>query len=156
MEHKSLINNGMRYISYLLFLLLLGCDNSALQQELEAAQTTIKQLEQELKEVKTASVEAPLVHLVLFKLKADADPNVMLTELQKLEAISEVKELEIGPYEDLGDPRALSDYSLIMQMSFIDTAAYQTYQKHPIHLALKENIKPILAGPPATYDFIKQ
>jgi len=41
-------------------------------------------------------------------------------------------------------------------MSLKNEKAYQDYQKHPIHLALKENTKQYMAGPPVTYDFVKK
>lgn len=79
----------------------------------------------------------------------------MIEEIKKLEAIEQVHEMQVGQFKDLGDQRALSDYELFLQMSFTDEAAYQTYQKHPIHLTLKEKAGAYLAGPPVTYDYIK-
>ena len=73
-----------------------------------------------------------------------------------MEAIKEVMDFEVGPFENLGDSRALSNYSILMQMSFATIAAYKRYQEHPLHSALKENTSPFLAGPPATYDFRKK
>ena len=65
-------------------------------------------------------------------------------------------DLEVGPFEELGDTRALSQYGLFMQMSFANKAAYEVYQKHPTHLALRENTGQFMAGPPVTYDFMKK
>ncbi|NRB49484.1 MAG: Dabb family protein [Saprospiraceae bacterium] len=138
-------------------LLLCSCSNTALEEELATSKEKIVALESELKNLKAEEDKvAPLVHIVLFNLKEDADQAALVAEIKKLEAIEEVQDLEVGPFENLGDDRALSDYELIMQMSFVDNEAYQAYQTHPVHLALKEAAKTYLGGPPATYDFIKE
>lgn len=147
----------MRYLLIFSLLVLVACTNTAVQEEL----TTLKQELTAAKE-KITSVESQiepegeLVHLVLFKVKPDADQAAMVAEVKKLTGIKEVMDLEIGSFEDLGDGRALSEYSILMQMSFANKAAYENYQKHPIHLALKDNLNPFMAGPPATYDFVKK
>ena len=145
----------MKYLNLLLLITFFSCSNSAVQQELEKAkqqlveaQAVIKNLEEQIEP------EGDLVHIVLLKLKPDADQAALIVELKKMEGIKEVMELEVGPFEDLGDARALSDYNMIMQMSFKDQTAYETYQKHEIHLNLKESLGPYLAGPPATYDYM--
>lgn len=97
---------------------------------------------------------APLVHIVLLKVKENAAIDELILEIQKLSAIPEVKNLEVGTFKDLGDTRALSEYAVLMQMRFENEPDYQVYQKHPIHLALKENTKLYLAGPPVTYDYL--
>lgn len=147
----------MKYLFIFPLLIFVSCSDSSLQKQLEstqnelqAAQATIENLQEQIEP------EGDLVHVVFFKLKPDADQAVLLAEVKKMEGIKEIMDLEIGPFENLGDARALSEYSMMMQMSFADAAAYQTYQKHPLHLALKENVKPLMAGPPATYDFIKK
>jgi len=146
----------MKYIYFFSFLFFLSCSNKLetdlanLQQELATATEKIKQLQSEIEP------EGKLVHLVFFKISADADQSAFVAEIKKLEKIEGVMDLEVGPFEDLGDPRALATYTMLMQMSFADKKAYDRYQKHPIHLALKENIGQFMAGPPATYDFIKK
>ncbi len=97
-----------------------------------------------------------MVHLIFFKLKPEADIAFLAKEIQKLENIDVVKDLQHGAFEDLGDKRALSEYQYFMEMSFVDKAAYKLYQKHPLHLKLKEKAKPMLAGPPAAYDYMKE
>lgn len=137
--------------------LLVGCSNAALEEELTASKEKIAALESELTSLKAQEDKAaPMVHIVLFNLKEDADQAALIAEIKKLEAIEEIQELEVGPFENLGDDRALSDYELIMQMSFINAEAYQAYQQHPVHLALKELATSYMGGPPATYDFIKE
>ena len=148
----------MRNLLYLILLsFLLGCSNGAIQEalhkaeeELAAAKNTIVELESQIEP------EGQLVHIVFFQLKPEADQAALIAEIKKLEAIDVVKDLEVGPFEDLGDGRALSHYQIMMEMSFDDAAAYKRYQAHPIHLALKESSKAYLAGPPATYDYVKR
>lgn len=138
-------------------LLLTSCSNATLEAELATSKEKIAALESELTSMQTAKEEtAPLVHIVLFNLKEDADQAALIAEIKKLEAIEEIQELEVGPFENLGDDRALSEYELIMQMSFVNNEAYQAYQQHPVHLALKESAKAYMGGPPATYDFMKE
>lgn len=136
---------------FIFLFIMVSCSNSKVQEELAAVKKALAELE-----AKEPTEEGALVHIVFFKVKPDADRDAFIQEIKKLEAIKEVKELEVGPFEDLGDSRALSDYGVIMQMSFTDSIAYQQYQKHPIHLALKDNTAVFLAGPPATYDFLKK
>jgi len=149
----------MKYLIILnLFLFgLSSCSDSALQkeltsvqQELEASTPSVKKLQDQIEE------EGELVHVVLFKLKSAADQGFLIKEVKKLEAIDEVKDLEVGFFENLEDPRALTEYGMMMEMSFDNVADYKTYQAHPLHLALKENIKAFMAGPPATYDYVKE
>lgn len=120
------------------------------KQQLAAAQVTIEQLKAAIEP------EGDLIHLVFFNLKPEVDPEVLVKEIKKLEAIEEVMDLEVGAFAELGDARAMSEYQLLMQMSFADSAAYQSYQKHPIHMALKEIAMPWLNGPPVTYDLYKK
>lgn len=134
-----------------------GCSDSVGQEELQnlkdelaIAKTTIETLKSQIE------LEGQFVHVVFFKLKKEADPDALISEIKKLEAIKEVKDLEVGTFEDVGDVRALSDYNIMMEMSFDDIEGYKIYQAHPIHLALKESAKMMLAAPPATFDFMKK
>ena len=56
----------------------------------------------------------PLVHVVYFKVKPDADQSKLIEEINKLEEIEVLQDLEVGSFEDLGDERALSDYQVVM------------------------------------------
>lgn len=147
----------VKYVLIGSLFLLSACTNTAIQEELAAVKQDLKVAQNKIVSLKSQlEPEGELVHLVLFKVKADADQAALVAEVKKLEQIKEVMDLEIGPFEDLGDARALSDYSILMQMSFVNKAAYENYQKHPTHLALKENIGKFMSGPPATYDFMKK
>ena len=151
----------MQYFSFLLIFILGSCSNAALETELSSiknalatAEAALQKANQEIAILKQDDT-GKLVHVVFFKIKPDA-AAAAITEMKKLAEISEVQDLEVGTFEDLGDARALSDYHLIMEMTFDNKAAYDKYQQHPIHLALKDNVGAFLAGPPATYDFIEQ
>ena len=145
------------FIFFIFLSSLTGCSNSVVQEELvkvknelATARTTIETLKSQIE------LEGELVHVVFFKLKQEANPDALISEIKKLGAIKEVKDLEVGPFEDVGDARALSDYHIMMKMSFDDIEGYKIYQAHPIHLALKESAKMMLAAPPATFDFMKK
>lgn len=147
----------MKYTLFLCILLLTSCSDAAIQQELEAVKADLATAQSSITSLRNQiEPEGNLVHIVLFKLKPDVNQAAILAEAKKLENIKEVMDLEIGPFENLGDARALLEYTMVMQMSFADATSYQIYQQHPIHLALKENVKQYLSGPPATYDFMKK
>lgn len=151
----------MRLLSFLLLSVLMSCSNAAIQSELETtklalketeiALTTVNQQLSDLQKVETAK----LVHVVFFKVKAEAEAD-LIVEIKKLEGIPVIQDLEVGTFENLEDPRALSYYNIVMEMSFADKAAYEVYQKHPLHLALKDNTKSMMTGPPATYDYLEK
>ena len=94
-----------------------------------------------------------LRHLVLFKAKSEDDAQKLVSELSALGKIDEVKSIEVGRFLDLEDARALSDYQVILNVTFENKAEYATYQSHDIHLAVKENVKKHLSGPPVSYDY---
>ena len=135
-------------------LLFIGCSNGTLEQELKDTKNLLEKSEQLLTEL--VNKDYPLVHTVYLTLKPDADQVALISEINKIEAIEVLHDLEIGTFENLEDKRALSDYQLMMSMSFENEADYKTYQAHELHLALKENIVQFLAGPPVTYDYIKK
>ena len=153
----------MKYFTLLVTLIFLtACSNPELEQELELlnirlekTSATLDSTRNELELFKNEE-SGQLTHIVFFKLKPDVDQSALIAEIKKLEMIKEVKDLEVGPFENLGDERALSEYSMVMEMSFEDADAYQVYQVHPIHLALRQAVKSYLAGPPATYDYMKK
>jgi len=144
----------------LLFILLVGiisCSNPTVQEDLNKVQAELATAKSTIENLKSQiEPEGKLVHIVFFKLKTNVDLVALGNEIKKLEAIEVIKDLQFGFFENLDDTRALSDYDLMMEMSFDDKEAYKKYQAHPIHLALKENVKSFLAGPPATYDYLKK
>lgn len=152
----------MRYIVITLFFsfFLVCCHNPNHQ-----LQDELKQTKEELEFVKLQipnsgkMAKGFLVHEVYFNLKdnlTDDQKQSFLNQIKTLHQISEVKNLKIGKFEFLNDPRALKDYEMIMTMEFESKKAYVKYQSHPIHLELKKATANILAAPPSTYDFIVQ
>ncbi|MEZ4885709.1 MAG: Dabb family protein [Chitinophagales bacterium] len=137
--------------------------DSNLQTELEGLQTQLQQkttdlanLRKEMSSIVSAQ-QTPLVHLVFLKVKDDIsaeDKTALMNTLKRLADIAEVKNLHVGDFEDLGDERALSDYDVVMQMGFQTKEDYQKYQADERHIQAKAAMKPFLAGPPATYDFV--
>jgi len=148
----------MKNIGILILLTgFISCSNIVNQEELEkaklelaAAKTTIENLKSQIEP------EGDLVHVVLLKTKFSANLDALGSEIEKLRSIEVIKDLQYGAFENLGDKRALSDYSMMMEMSFDNEADYQIYQKHPLHLKLINNTKLLMAGPPATYDYMKK
>ncbi len=145
------------YIIFFLLFVFISCSDAALKEELNKTKADLKAAQTTISELKTQiEPEGELVHIVLFRLKSDADQARLVSEVMKLEGIEGLMDLQVGPFEDLGDKRALSEYAMIMEMSFENKAAYQKYQAHPLHLTLKENLKSLMASPPATYDYLKK
>jgi stress responsive alpha/beta barrel protein len=133
-------------ISFTIIALLIcsSCINSSKAYKTDSIQSEFQQFD-----------NAPLVHIVLLKVKENVDSKKLIEEIEKLNGIPGLINLEVGTFKDLGDTRALSAYSIIIQMRFENEKDYQTYQQHPIHLRLKENTKSYLASPPSTYDYWK-
>ncbi len=147
----------MKYLVFCSFLIFASCSDSALHDDIKKMKNELSEARANIETLKgQIEPEGSLVHVVMFKLKPDTDQAALIGEIKKLERIEQVKDLEVGGFEDLGDKRALSIYDMTMTMSFDSRADYETYQKHPIHLALKEYVTPMAAGAPATYDFIKK
>lgn len=147
----------MRYFLLGSLLIFFACSDAKIKEELVAVKQQLATANEKISQLETQlEPEGELVHLVFFKVKPNAGQAALVTEVKKLEGIEEVMDFEIGPFENLGDDRALAEYSMLMQMSFANKAAYENYQKHPIHLSLKENLGSFLVGPPATYDFMKK
>jgi len=137
-----------------------GCDR-VVREELEKSEAELARVRQQLdarSSSRTEAVqEAPrLVHLVWFTLKDggnEQECRALVAELKKLVEIPGVQDFEVGQFQPLGDERAMSQLDMVMQMGFDSEIAYRTYQDHPIHLQLKEDIGKYLGGPPITYDY---
>ena len=136
---------------------LISCTNSEIKKELQTTQIELQSARQKIIELESQiEPEGDLVHLVFFKLKPDSDRINFVSEIKKMAEIPGVMDLEIGPFADMGDQRALSEFDMLLQMSFSGAKAYRNYQKHPTHLAIQKNLGSYLAGPPTTYDFKKE
>lgn len=151
----------MKNTIYILTLLLIftSCkteDKSITQ--LEELKTVLEAKNQELLDLKnnTGNNKGAIVHSVYFEIQDGLSSQQLSTFINKckeLKKIKEVNNFRIGSFEDLGDPRALFDFQLVMDMSFKNKRAYEIYQNHPIHLNLKESIGEYLKKGPRTYDF---
>ncbi len=103
------------------------------------------------------SSKGDLVHVVYFDLKDGMSKDsvkMLIDEIERLKEIPSIRNLEIGKFTDLDDKRAMSHLELVMSMSFNSQEDYNSYQIHPIHIGLKSNCRPFIAGPPVTYNYI--
>ena len=148
-------------ISLLTFLLSACFSNPDYPAQLEAAQTEIQALKTQLEnriqaQEEQISFENTLVHIVLLQLNEDISDEEKETLVKKLESLADiptVKNLQIGMPEDTDDPRAMTDYDLVLHMGFSSLDNLVTYQKDENHLAIRADLKPYLAKPPVVYDF---
>ncbi|MFK7810504.1 MAG: Dabb family protein [Saprospiraceae bacterium] len=145
----------------LLFIISICCiacqqnDNTA--QKINELETNLAKVKNELAEHKSLK-NNDLVHIVYLDLKKEItveDKEKLMVAIRKLSEIPEVKNLELGSFKPLNDPRALSAFEVVFQMEFKDEKDYQIYQAHETHLALKTIAKDFVAGPPVTYDYLK-
>jgi len=149
----------MKYILLIGFSIcvLYSCSDpdATLRKELDTAVFKIDMLEQQLKS-KASAQSGDLVHIVYFNTKDDLNQkqqSTLIEDLNQLQGIQHIKSFALGHFKNLNDTRALSEYEIIMSMSFQDQESYQKYQDHPTHIALKGKLENYLAGPPATYDY---
>jgi len=163
----------MNHTKYLVFTLMIfsiiSCQQkgeTSSDETIESLQRIIQEKELENKRLLEVSEKlaedtqaGDLIHLVYFNTKPDLSSEQLENfekEILKLKTIPFLKDLEIGTFEDLNDPRAMNDFSLLMQMRFSNTSEYRDYQEHPAHLKLKEVAASYLAAPPVTYDYLIQ
>jgi len=103
------------------------------------------------------SAKEGLEHLVFFSLK-DSLEESSIQKFKKLllslERIEGVVEVEVYKKEEVGDPRAL-DFDLMMSVEFGKADDLRIYSTHPYHLAVRDSLMGFLAGPPATFDMIR-
>lgn len=143
----------------LLISILVSCQNANPQLEKELSETKARLVAAKAALEKINPSTASLVHEVYFNLKDDltsAQKEAFYQNILKLKDIPVVKNLVIGDFKNLADPRALADYEVKMSMEFSNEKEYAEYQAHPIHLSLKKMAGDVVAAPPATYDFIKK
>lgn len=145
-----------------LFFLFACSPNAEVQQKLATAEAELAKATEALghakEEINTLQLadNASIIHTVYFKVKdnlSESDLNTFVSEVKKLEQIEVVQDLDVGTFLDVGDARALSEYGVVMQISFANETDMAKYQEHPIHLGLKEKLGNWLAGPPAVHDF---
>ena len=81
-----------------------------LKAELAVTKTALEKTKVALNELETQE-DHPLVHIVYFKLKNVEDASALIAEIKKIEEIKVLKDLEVGTFKDLGDPRACLLYT---------------------------------------------
>lgn len=97
-----------------------------------------------------------LVHVVYFDLKPDLtekQKSTFFEDINKLKKIKFLLDLKIGTLAKSGDARMLSDFEMMMQMSFNSLDELAQYQAHKVHLELKKKAGNYLAAPPRVYDY---
>jgi len=95
-----------------------------------------------------------LVHMVFFKPKSEAAKQRLIKSLETFRTIDVIRNVQIGLGEDTNNPKGfLSDYSVVLQLTFANLAKFRVYEKHPVHLASIEATKDLMASPPMGYDY---
>ena len=146
-----------RFIEFCLLISLLSCTNARIHDELGQVTMALNEANELIDKLKLQiEDEGDLVHMVFLKTKPDIDQKLLYSELKKLAQIEGLLDFQVGPYQDLGDRRAMTDFNLMMEMSFKDIEAYKAYQIDSIHLEQKSKLADFLAGPPATFHYWKQ
>lgn len=139
------------YVNILALTTLFSCRKDVdLQDRLTATQADLMLAQAELAK---AAIPPAITHLVYLDTKDSIDVLMLEQELARLGEIPGVKDYQVGTFLQLDDPRALAQYELVLSMGFASREDYQTYQEHPIHIAVKKQLQSFLAGPPVTYDF---
>ncbi|KAA3625519.1 MAG: Dabb family protein [Bacteroidetes bacterium] len=146
---------------FLLLMVLAGCQQNNIQEQLAACQQELSEKTEALEAAlnSSESENLSLVHTVYLNVKDDiseADRSRLIEGIKTLASIPGVYNLKTGSFKDLGDKRALSEYEVVLQMEFLDEEAYRHYQQDSVHIGFKKSVADLLAGPPATHDFILQ
>lgn len=157
------MNKVFKHTILFILILLSSCQQSGLQEELISCQEQLEEtkmaFEKAQSQLQESNADPKLVHTVYLNIKDDisaVDKETLITGIKSLANIPGVYDFKTGTFADLGDPRALSTYEVVLQMEFMDESAYQKYQQDSIHLAFKKSVGHLLAGPPATHDFMEQ
>jgi hypothetical protein len=92
-------------------------------------------------------------HIVLFNLKAEievSERDWLFAQIQGLSKISTVRRLAIGkllePREDWYKTRLSTEYGWVLSVEFDDESALYTYQQHPDHVTVAQEIRKRVAG----------
>ena len=152
-----MMKNALLLLPLLFF--LTACQQQVdpqLQEELSGVRIRLQEMEAEVEQLRAGPGKGQLAHIVFLHLQeglSEEETGQLVAEIRKLGALDMVKNLEIGRIADTGDDRFISDHGLAFQMTFENLEVYRTYQEHPEHQAIRDNLKPYLAGPPAVYDY---
>ena len=151
----------MKYVlAFLPFLFLFSAcrqqTGPELQQELSEARIRLQELETELQQARAGQAKGKLEHIVFLKLKESLsaeETSALINTIKKLGDVEGVNNLEVGKMADTGDERFITDHNLAFRMDFASMADYRSYMGDTTHEAIRESLKPYLAGPPAVYDY---
>lgn len=103
-----------------------------------------------------AKPDNKLMHLVFLQLNDSlSEENITAFEaaVGQLGAIETVHGFYLGRRAATPDPRARIDYSHVLQMAFRSEADLQAYQQDERHLRIRQELMPLLAGPPVVCDY---
>jgi hypothetical protein len=91
---------------------------------------------------------APLLHVVAFDVQDGADPEALARDCESLLGrIPGVTRLRCGVRETLSTDAVVDTaHEVVLVVEFVDRAAHDAYQVHPLHLELVEAWTPRLAG----------
>lgn len=98
--------------------------------------------------------QAELEHLVFIALNDSVSPaeiKLIKSKLNSLNRVEGVLDLSISEALDVGDKRAL-DYDILLQIWFENAASLKIYSEDEYHIRIKQELKPFLSRPPATFD----
>ncbi|MGH1365945.1 MAG: Dabb family protein [Calditrichia bacterium] len=145
------------FISLISIALLIGCaeEKDSNTRQLERLELEIGELTKRLENLPDRKVG--LTHLVFLDLKSDLLPEQLegiMEKVNQLGEIANVQSFNIGRYQDVGDPRAMSQYEIVLELLFENAARLASYQQNEQHLAIRAELKKYLAGPPVVYDYL--
>lgn len=101
-------------------------------------------------------IESQLIHLVFLQLQDNLGAetvNAFEAAVGQLGAIETVHGFSLGRRAATPDPRARIDYSHVLQMAFRNEADLQAYRKDERHLRIRQELMPLLSGPPVVCDY---
>lgn len=138
-------------IQFLLLLIALSLSScSALkeaQKEIEQQRTVIEDLERQIEYAApdrhaSTSDRAAIRHIVFFQMNKGSDKNAwkkFYYLLKDLESIEYVTEFKLGKsLEEEYSAHMRTDYDMVMYMTFASEAHLAKYQKHELHLKIRE------------------
>jgi len=157
---KKIIEHKLFY-GLLAIVLFLCCDTPSNKEgEIRVLQDRLMQKTKKINELEQdVFPKGKLIHVVYFDLNEklnSIERTAFISEVNTLKKINSVEKLVFGSYMETGDQRAMKDLEMVMHLTFKDVAALNSYETDPIHLAVKENVRKYLIGPPKTYDFIAE
>lgn len=145
------------FISLFCLLFLVGCEEEkdANTRQLERLEKKVFELTERLENLPVPT--SGLTHLVFLNLKDELsaeEQSIFFATLNELGQINSVASFRIGHFKNVDDPRALMQYEVVLEMGFQDVSALNAYQEDEQHLAIRAKLRPYLAGPPVTYDYL--